>query len=198
MERMTLKKREAPYLSIYDVWEHAKDVSLQLDSLQGNLSSVGIWLETRTPSHSELIDICKQLLILEGADPIRIRLEYPLMIADKKYIADIVVVDENNKVHTIVECGNLSDPLKIQLFSTLFPRFIWVPFTLIPNIKGIHDFKNQMAEMIEASRKANEMLTGAIGYTNERLVIERASRASLKELLDAMNTDPIEDDCYID
>lgn len=143
--------------------------------------------DTTRFSHQEVILICKELLLLEGTNSDNIRKEYPVVIANKQYKADIAVLDDNGNVHTIVECGNLSDPLKIQLFNALYPRFIWVPYTLVPNLALMKSFKHRISEILEDCRLASQMITTVVHDVASKQWKQEMEGLSLAEILADLN-----------
>lgn len=107
------------------------------------------------PTHLELIEICRQSLILEGNRPDLIRREYPIKIGDRTYVADLVVLNPESKYPSVVvECGKLSDPVKIQVLSSIFQRFIWVPYMKIAKVPDPSIFIDAVSELMKHHRKA--------------------------------------------
>lgn len=190
-----------PKIGISDYFrECAGIIQANLYELQSKTEQIGnIWESARTPTHGELINLCKELLILEGYDPLRIHLEYPIHILDKKYVADIVVLNEKNRVDIIVECGKLTDPMKIQVFNTMFNRFIWIPFTMMPNLELLRSFKQQARLIVSQYEKIGTMIDKMATVAEYERAIRHAGLASIQELVeefaefnDAQNIEPLQ------
>lgn len=164
--------------------EYSNALSHHIENLESQLKLMNPLSTDKTKlSHDEVIAICKELLIMEGANPENIEREYPIVVANKRYLADLVVLDDKDQVQIVVECGNLSDPLKIQLFSTLYPRFIWIPYTFVPNVALMNSYRKRLAEILTECKAASDMIKKAVGDTYLKEWTFEESRTSLAAIL---------------
>jgi len=183
LEARRIEWRRGIHANIEDYISHTRNAVQHISNLERVLQAVaGIWVDAKILSHDELIRTCTDLLILEGADPKKIRLEYAITIANKKYVADIVVLDEKEQIHTIIECGNLSDPVKIQLFDRLYPRFIWIPFTLVPNMEIIKSYREQVGSILKECKEATHLLADVVGDVHFMKAVAEMEMTSFKEV----------------